>query len=129
MFTINTSDKRPIYEQIIDNIKELILKGILRQGEQLPSVRGLATILTVNVNTVMKAYNELEREAVIEIRKGKGAFVKEIPKKVINKQQLVQLRQDLKASCIAMHYMGMSREEIISELSSIYDELIKEESE
>ncbi|MBU3805016.1 MAG: GntR family transcriptional regulator, partial [Candidatus Cellulosilyticum pullistercoris] len=72
MFPIDPRDTRPIYEQIIDNIKEQVIKGVLKPGDQLPSVRQLAAMLTVNANTVMKAYSELEREEVIETIRGKG---------------------------------------------------------
>lgn len=71
MFPIDARDSRPIYEQIIDQIKEQVMKGILKPGDQLPSVRQLASMLTVNANTVMKAYTELERQEVIETIRGR----------------------------------------------------------
>jgi GntR family transcriptional regulator len=67
----------PVYRQIIDQIKYYIASGMLKPGNQLPSVRELAQRLTVNPTTVVKAYSELEHEQVIEIRHGKGAFVAE----------------------------------------------------
>src|ERR1041385_2531370 len=65
----------PVYRQMIDQIKYYIASGTLKEGDQLPSVRELAQRLTVNPTTVVKAYNELEHEQVIELRHGKGAFV------------------------------------------------------
>jgi GntR family transcriptional regulator len=65
----------PVYRQMIDQIKYYIASGTLKPGAQLPSVRELAQRLTINPTTVVKAYNELEHEQVIEIRHGKGAFV------------------------------------------------------
>ena len=127
MFPIDPRDTRPIYEQIVGSIKEQVLKGILKPGDQLPSVRQLASMLTVNANTVMKAYSELEREEVIETRRGKGAFIAMTESKVISEKQLTELRRSLKASCITMHYMGLGKEQVIEEISRIYDELIKEE--
>lgn len=127
MFPIDPRDTRPIYEQIIDNIKEQVLKGSLKPGDQLPSVRQLAAMLTVNANTVMKAYSELEREEVIETIRGKGAFIAMVPSKVVTERQLVELRRVLKTSCITMHYMGMSKEQVVEEISKIYEELLKEE--
>lgn len=129
MFPIDPRDTRPIYEQIIDNIKEQVIKGILKPGDQLPSVRQLAAMLTVNANTVMKAYGELEREEVIETIRGKGAFIAMMPSKILNEKQLVELRRTLKSSCITMHYMGMSREDVLKEVSQIYEELLKEEEQ
>lgn len=128
MFPIDPRDARPIYEQIVDSIKEQVIKGILKPGDQLPSVRQLAGMLTVNANTVMKAYSELERQEVIETVRGKGAFVAMAPNKNISEKQLSELRTTLKTSCITMHYMGMSKEQVLEEMSKIYDELLKEEN-
>lgn len=129
MFPIDPRDTRPIYEQIIDNIKEQVIKGSLKPGDQLPSVRQLASMLTVNANTVMKAYSELEREEVIETIRGKGAFIAMMPSKVLNEKQLTELRRVLKSSCITMHYMGMSQEDVVREVNQIYEELLKEEKQ
>ena len=65
----------PIYLQLVGQVKHAIETGALRAGEQLPSIRPLAEELVINVNTVAKAYRELEREGVIELRHGAGAFV------------------------------------------------------
>ncbi|HJR71365.1 MAG TPA: GntR family transcriptional regulator [Gammaproteobacteria bacterium] len=67
----------PIYLQLVGQVKHAIETGALRPGEQLPSIRPLAEELVINVNTVAKAYRELEREGVIELRHGAGAFVAE----------------------------------------------------
>ena len=127
MFHIDARDSRPIYEQIIDQIKEQVMKGILKPGDQLPSVRQLASMLTVNANTVMKAYTELERQEVIETIRGKGAFIAMMPSKVISEKQIIEVRKALKSSFVAMHYMGMSKQEVMAEIEKIYDELSKEE--
>jgi GntR family transcriptional regulator len=65
----------PIYLQLVEQVKHAIESGALRAGEQLPSIRPLAEELVINANTVAKAYRELEREGVIELRQGAGAFV------------------------------------------------------
>ena len=127
MFPIDARDSRPIYEQIIDQIKEQVMKRILKPGHQLPSVRQLASMLTVNANTVMKAYTELERQEVIETIRGKGAFIAMMPSKVISEKQIIEVRKALKSSFVAMHYMGMSKQEVMAEIEKIYDELSKEE--
>lgn len=72
MFIIDGRSAKPIYEQIVDQVKEQLLKGILKSGDQLPSVRQLAGMLTINPNTVSKAYQELERQKVIETIRGRG---------------------------------------------------------
>lgn len=65
----------PVYRQMMDQVKYYVAGGTLRPGDQLPSIRELAAALTVNPTTVVKAYTELEREGVIEMRHGKGAFI------------------------------------------------------
>ncbi len=72
MFNVDASSSTPIYQQIVDNVKESILKGLIEPGEKLPSVRELAKILTLNPNTIQKAYQELERQKVIVTLRGKG---------------------------------------------------------
>ena len=75
MITLDYADRRPIYEQVIDRMKDLILLGVLATDEQLPSVRELAMDLSINPNTVQRAYAELERQGVIYCVKGRGNFV------------------------------------------------------
>ena len=76
MNLIDYHDSRPIYEQIVENFKLQILKGIIQADEQMPSVRSLAIELSTNPNTVQKAYAELERQGYIYTVKGRGNFVK-----------------------------------------------------
>ncbi len=75
MVKIDYRDSRPIYEQVVDGIEQLALCGALPAGEQLPSVRALAMELSVNPNTIQRAYSELERRDVIYAAKGRGNFV------------------------------------------------------
>ena len=76
MNLIDYQDSRPIYEQIVENFKMQMYKGILQEGDQMPSVRSLAVELSTNPNTVQKAYAELERQGFIYTVKGRGNFVK-----------------------------------------------------
>ncbi len=76
MKLIDYQDSRPIYEQIVENFKLQMYKGILQADDQMPSVRSLAIELSTNPNTVQKAYAELERQGFIYTVKGKGNFVK-----------------------------------------------------
>lgn len=73
--TIDLKDRRPIYEQLIDQIMDLVLHGIMQPGEQLPSVRALAGELAINPNTIQKAYAELERRGITYSVPGRGSFV------------------------------------------------------
>ncbi|HBV23405.1 MAG TPA: GntR family transcriptional regulator [Jeotgalicoccus sp.] len=78
MFDIDVKSRVPIYEQIIENVKRLIIQGVLLPEEKLPSVRSLAQELTINPNTIQKAYRELEREGYVISRPGKGSFVNDM---------------------------------------------------
>ena len=80
MITLDYADRRPIYEQVIEKMKDLILLGVLETDSQLPSVRELAMDLSINPNTVQRAYAELERQGVIYCVKGRGNFVAGINK-------------------------------------------------
>ena len=95
MIVIDYHDKRPIYEQIIDRFQMLILNGALEPDSQLPSVRTLAVELSINANTIQKAYGELERRGLIYSIKGRGNFVS-AGKEVVNEQQELLL-DDLRA--------------------------------
>lgn len=77
MIKIDYRDGRPIYEQIVDGVETLALRGALPAGSQLPSVRQLAMELSINPNTIQRAYTELERRGVIYAAKGRGNFISE----------------------------------------------------
>jgi GntR family transcriptional regulator len=76
VFTVDASSGVPIYVQIVQQIKRFVALGVLAAGEQLPTVKQLAVDLTVNPNTVARAYRDLERDGVIETAVGRGSFVR-----------------------------------------------------
>lgn len=78
MFQLDLKSRKSIYEQVIDNLKELIMTGTLPTDEKLPSVRELSKMITVNPNTVQKAYRELERQGYVYTTSGVGTFVADI---------------------------------------------------
>jgi len=86
MIQIVTGDARPIFKQIVDGIRMQVITGKLPVGSKLPSVRGLSMQLTVNTNTVAKAYTELLSHGLVESRKGLGLFVIK-PKQILNEQE------------------------------------------
>lgn len=75
MITVDMRDRKPIYEQLVDNIRTLAVNGYLAPDEHLPSVRQLATELAINPNTIQKAYAELERQHIIYALPGRGNFI------------------------------------------------------
>ncbi len=114
MIIIDYKDTRPIYEQIVERYKVLILKGAMQPDEQLPSVRNLAMELSINPNTIQKAYAELERQGFIYVIKGRGNFVSgdsglvERRKRECIEQILALVREVLE--------IGMSKTELIREI-------------
>ncbi len=73
--TIDTRDSRPIYQQVVDGIKEVIARGDLKEGANLPPVRQLAADLGVNLNTIATAYRELQKDGLIAVKHGSGSVV------------------------------------------------------
>ncbi|MDE5865788.1 MAG: GntR family transcriptional regulator [Lachnospiraceae bacterium] len=114
MIIIDYKDTRPIYEQITEKFKTLILKGVLQPDEQMPSVRSLAMELSINPNTIQKAYAQLEWEGYIYPVKGRGNFVAGT-EKLLEERKKSCIEKILMLSEEAAEY-GISREEIISEL-------------
>ncbi|MBD5495166.1 MAG: GntR family transcriptional regulator [Lachnospiraceae bacterium] len=114
MIIIDYKDTRPIYEQITEKFKTLILKGVLQPDEQMPSVRSLAMELSINPNTIQKAYAQLEWEGYIYPVKGRGNFVAGT-EKLLEERKKSCIEKILMLSEEAAEY-GISREEIISEI-------------
>lgn len=120
MLTLNMKDGRPLYEQVIDGIKEQVIKGMLKPGDQVPSIRQLAGMLTITPNTVSKAYQELERQHIIETVRGKGTFVAQIVEICVNEAQVEELKRELRKVCVDWHYTGQSKVQLLKEVESIY---------
>ena len=110
---IDYQDSRPIYEQIADRYKLLILKGVLAPDEQMPSVRKLAMELSTNPNTVQKAYMELERTGYIYTVKGRGNFVRADEGLLLMKKK--ELAQELRGIFRKAREIGIDIDELIEE--------------
>lgn len=118
MIIIDYKDRRPIYEQIVQRLEELIIKGVLEPGCQLPSVRNLAMELSINPNTIQKAYMELERKRYIYSVKGKGSFVAENDNLIgLKKEEILKTLSDLIKD---VKELGISEEEIIRTVKEGY---------
>ena len=109
MVHLDYRDARPIYTQIVDGFREQILSGILQTGERLPSVRELASMLTINPNTIQRAYRELENQGFIVTVTGKGCFVSDCTPKNTQRQQLLDEFDRITAALIDS---GVSREDL-----------------
>ncbi|WP_342743286.1 GntR family transcriptional regulator [Metabacillus halosaccharovorans] len=111
MFQLDVRSRKPIYEQLVDKIKELIIHRILRPDEQLPSVRALSSQLTVNPNTIQRAYRELENQGYLYSIKGKGNFVAAI-EQMTNEQNLLDLKKDIQKLIAEAIYLGLTKEDL-----------------
>ncbi|MCH5254381.1 MAG: GntR family transcriptional regulator [Lachnospiraceae bacterium] len=119
MIILDYKDTRPIYEQICEKFKTLILKGVLVPDEQMPSVRNLAVELSINPNTIQRAYAELERENFIYTVKGRGNFVSDTQKLLEEKKKICM--QNLLAQVEEAMEYGITREEILSVLNHEFE--------
>lgn len=123
MINIDPRSSQPIYQQIVDQIKENIIKEIMLPGDKLPSIRQLSSMILANPNTVSKAYQELERMGVIETVRGRGTFIRTDYKAKADNEKMNEIKQALKKIIVEMHYMGLSKEELNQEVEEIYKEL------
>ena len=112
MISLNYRDSRPIYEQIRDGLRKLIVTGALSADEKLPSVRALAAQLAINPNTIQRAYNELEGEGYIYSVPGKGSFAAATAAadSARRAERLTQVRELLSE----LRYLGVSQQELLN---------------
>lgn len=126
MFEINAMSRSPVYEQLIEQVERYILLGLLREGDQLPSVRALSGDLSINPNTIQKAYGELDAKGILCSVPGRGCFVAEGALACIRGRRLGEqgafrrLVRELKAA-------GITAEELTAALAEEYHEKGKEE--
>lgn len=111
MITIDYRDKRPIYEQVIEQIEKLIVTEVLKADDKLPSVRSLAMEISINPNTIQRAYMQLEKDGWIYTVKGKGNFVSE-KTSWLSSEKTAQL-EILKKEINKAKALGITKEEII----------------
>ena len=110
MMILDYRDTRPLYEQIVDKFQMLILSGALEPNSRMPSVRSLAVELSINPNTIQRAYSELERNGFLYTVKGKGNYVAYSDSlKDVRKQEILEKLRDLKKEALSM---GMTVKEL-----------------
>lgn len=119
---ISNSSKKPIYEQITDQIKQQIMFGILKEGDSLPSMRALARDLHISVITTKRAYEDLERDGFIETVVGKGSFVASHNKDLLKEEHQRQIEQHLIDAIELSKQCGITQNELIQILNILYVE-------
>ena len=120
MIVLDYSDKRCIYEQVVDKFKELVYKGVLKADDQMPSVRSLAMDLSINPNTIQKAYAQLERDGFIYTVKGRGNYVADICGLLPKRQQDFYEEMDLMLD--KLPDLGIREDELISHIRNYINE-------
>lgn len=107
--TIDESDKRPLYQQVVDEIKALVAGGELPEGSSLPPVRQVAADLGVNLNTIASAYRELQKQGLVKIRHGSGAIV---TSRLLTETTEEQLRSQLGTALTHLALAGLKLSEV-----------------
>jgi GntR family transcriptional regulator len=121
MFQLDFKDRRPLFEQIKEKIKELMISGVLKPDERIPSVRELAQMLTINPNTIQKAYRDLESEGFIYSIRGKGSFV--APRELASsRERQDELLKEFDRISAELMYLDLPKEQLINHINGIYCE-------
>lgn len=120
MFVVDVMSRVPVYEQIIKQVEEQALTGILKEGDKLPSVRSLSVKLSINPNTIQKAYTELDRRQLIITVPGKGSFISEKAIEVVganSREKMTELNKIIRELALA----GVTKEEIINNIEEVFN--------
>jgi GntR family transcriptional regulator len=119
MFQVDPLSRQPVYEQIIDSVERYVLTGVLKPGDQIPSVRSLSTQLSINPNTIQKAYTELDRRGIIHSAPGRGCFICTDAATVIRQNMAGKLNtlRELTGQLKLAHF---EKEELIKIIEEVY---------
>jgi len=120
MISIDYKNEKPLHEQITQRFKDLVICGVLKPGDQLPSVRDLSVDLTVNPNTEQRAYKSLETEGVIYSVRGKGNFVADT--REIDNKSLKKLYSSLSDLIRELAFYGETPEQILDVVNKLFEE-------
>lgn len=121
MYQIDVMSRTPVYEQIIRQTEEFILKGILNAGDRMPSVRTLSVELSVNPNTIQKAVSELDRRELIKSVPGKGSYISENALKLLQLEKADELN-DVKKQLISLRMAGVTKADVMSCVNEVFSD-------
>ena len=122
MFQLDLKSRKSIHEQVVDNIKELIISGVLSPDEKLPSIRDISKTLTVNPNTIQKSYKELERQGFIYTLSGLGSFVSSSLDLKIDENRVSKIKHDIGNSIRELFFMGLKKDAVTTIVTNIINE-------
>ena len=114
MLNLDYRDARPIYEQVRDNLRRLMVSGAIQEGEKLPSVRSLASNLAINPNTIQRAYESLEAEGYVYSIPGKGSFA--APRTGVDEERRDRLLGQFDSLTAELLYLGVTRDRLIAHI-------------
>ena len=120
-FQLNFKSGKPVYLQLVDQVKAAAASGAVRRGEGLPSIRPLAEMLRVNRNTVAKAYAELESQGIIETVAGKGCFVRTNNSPFKKEVRIGLLAQEIDDAVVQAHHLQVGKAEFLRLAADRYD--------
>ena len=114
MLNLDYRDARPIYEQVRDNLRRLMVSGAIQEGEKLPSVRSLSSNLAINPNTIQRAYESLEAEGYVYSIPGKGSFA--APRTGVDEERRDRLLGQFDSLTAELLYLGVTRDRLIARI-------------
>jgi len=117
MLNLDYRDARPIYEQVRDGLRRLMVSGVIQDGEQLPSVRAMATSLAINPNTIQRAYELLEAEGYVSSVPGKGSFA--APHSQVDSARRDGLLRTFDETATELFFLGLSADALSQRLSKL----------
>lgn len=123
MIILDYKNNKPIYEQIVEQIKLHVMKEHLKPGDSIPSVRKLALELKITPGTVSKAYQELEHQGIIETIRGKGTFIAEEIKMQEDEVKLAEIKRQLTTAVMELKMMGYDRKMVVELIKEVYEEM------
>lgn len=129
LFTLNFKSGKPVYLQLVDQVKAAAASGALQPGESLPSIRPLAEQLRVNRNTIAKAYTELESQGVIETLAGKGCFLKANHSPLKKDVRIKLLTEEIDAAVVQAHHLQIPRKKFLELAEERFDRLAEQRTQ
>ena len=123
MVVLDLKSNKPIYEQIVEQVKFHVLKGHLKPGDAIPSVRKLALDISITPGTVAKAYQELERQHIIETIRGKGTFIAGKIELKPDDDRMEESKKMMRSAVLEMKVMGLSEEQVTEVVKELYKEM------
>ncbi|MCC8122918.1 MAG: GntR family transcriptional regulator [Oscillospiraceae bacterium] len=118
MISLDSRDARPIYEQVKDGLRHLMITGALQAGDQLPSVRTLAATLAINPTTIQRAYDALEKEGYLQSVAGKGSFA--APQDAVHQSRRTALLKQFDDTTAELLFLGLTRQELSSRIQEVH---------